>query len=258
MSELLRRFRSTIITTPEAEIRLDPTLSGRLMLARHNDLTVSYAPFEHIQYNARIVIVGITPGAQQASNALVELGRMLIAGAEEQISLAAAKVFASFSGPMRRNLVAMLDHVGLARWLGLPSTDALWTSRGDLAHFTSALRYPVLVDGKNYSGTPSMTETPILRQYLSDCLREEALALSQAVWIPLGPKAGQAVRWLIQNGDLDGSRVIEGLPHPSGANAERCAYFLGRKRRSDLSRKTNPVAIDQARERAMATVAALP
>src|SRR6266404_353379 len=74
----------------------------------------------------------------------------------------------------------------------------LWTTRTDLVHFTSALRYPVFVNGTNYSGQPSMTATPVLRHLLDTCLREEAVALSKAIWIPLGPKATQGVEWIIQ------------------------------------------------------------
>jgi len=37
---------------------------------------------------------------------------------------------------------------------------------------------------------------------------------------------------------------LHGLPHPSGANAERIAYFLGRKDRSALSAKTDAARLD--------------
>ena len=42
--------------------------------------------------------------------------------------------------------------------------------------------------------------------------------------------------------------LLDGLPHPSLANAERIAYFLGRKRRNDLSAKTRADVIDAARD----------
>ena len=48
-------------------------------------------------------------------------------------------------------------------------------------------------------------------------------------------------------GLIDGDRLLDGLPHPSGANAERIAYFLGRKPREQLSAKTNADSIDTAR-----------
>jgi hypothetical protein len=66
-----------------------------------------------------------------------------------------------------------------------------------------------------------------------------------------------ALAWLSTQGVLDPSRVLSGLPHPSGANAERIAYFLGRKSRASLSAKTDPDKLDAARERVMKAVAAL-
>jgi hypothetical protein len=41
--------------------------------------------------------------------------------------------------------------------------------------------------------------------------------------------------------------VLAGLPHPSGANAERISYFLGRKSKEALSSKTNATKIDEAK-----------
>lgn len=221
-------------------------------------MTISYAPFEHIQRGARIVIVGITPGAQQARNALAEIRRQLTAGADHALALRAAKTFASFSGPMRTNLVAMLDHIGLARWMGLDSTAELWTSRSDLVHFTSAIGYPVFVNGENYSGSPSMVSTPLLREALLRYLAEEVSALPGAVWVPLGPKANEGLELLVKRGLLSADRLLAGLPHPSGANAERISYFLGRKDRVLLSAKTAPDAIDHHRARLLNQVAHLP
>lgn len=53
---------------------------------------------------------------------------------------------------------------------------------------------------------------------------------------------------LCELGVIQRERVLEGLPHPSGSNAERIAYFLGRKNRGALSSKTNPEKLDRARE----------
>ncbi len=101
MSIYLARFADTIRASSEKAIRADVTLGGQLLLDRLGDLAVSYAPLEHIQHGARVVIVGITPGAQQAANALCEARRRLLAGDDHPEVLAATKVFASFSGPMR-------------------------------------------------------------------------------------------------------------------------------------------------------------
>ena len=152
MENYLDRFADVICASDEVAIRSDVTLAGKLVIATAGILTVSYAPFEHIVATAKLVIVGITPGEQQAANALCEVRRRLRAGDDHSSALAAAKVYASFSGPMRKNLVDMLDHIGLARWLGMPSTEALWTTHCALAHFTSALRYPVFCNRVNSNG----------------------------------------------------------------------------------------------------------
>ncbi len=39
----------------------------RLLIDREGDLEVRYAPFDHVNPEARIVILGITPGAKQAT-----------------------------------------------------------------------------------------------------------------------------------------------------------------------------------------------
>lgn len=254
----LSKFADLLVSVTEAELAADVTLGGRLVLSQSGELRICYAPFDYIQRGARLVIVGITPGAQQARNALVEVRRQLIAGSDHETALRAAKVFASFSGPMRVNLTAMLDHVGLNRWLGVASTTEVWNTRTDLVHFTSALRYPVYLKGENYSGSPSMAAIPILRELLVRCLGEEVEALPHAVWVPLGPKATEGIVWLVQQGLLPRERVLMGLPHPSGANAERIAYFLGRKQRALLSAKTAPENIDTARARLSAQIAGLP
>jgi hypothetical protein len=241
------RFSELLKSIAEGDIISDVTLGGRLVLDQAGSLSIHYAPFDHIQRGARLAIVGITPGAQQAQNALAEARRHLLAGAAEEVVLGAAKTYASFSGPMRTNLVAMLDHVGLNRWLGVTSTAEVWNVRTNLVHFTSALRYPVFLNGKNYTGAPSMTAVPILRNLMENCLGEEVASLTDALWVPLGPSATEALDWFVQQGRLPRERLLSGLPHPSGANAERIAYFLGRKDRAALSGKTNADRLDEAR-----------
>src|SRR3954469_20644883 len=81
----------------------------QILIERDGDLSVEYAPFDHIERNAELVIVGLTPGRAQASNAWAALLTQLRAGVPIETALARAKRTASFSGPMRVNLLAMLD-----------------------------------------------------------------------------------------------------------------------------------------------------
>jgi hypothetical protein len=248
MENLLSRFATIIAAASQAEIQSDPSLSGRLVLDRQDPFCVTYAPFDHVNRSARVVLVGITPGRQQAVNALLEARRQLRVGADIGAASKAAKETASFSGKMRPKLVEMLDHIGLDRWLGIRSSQELFGASAGLVHYTSALRYPVYSQGENYSGSSRITSHPLLRRYVREFLGGEVRALPDAVWIPLGPWPTAALGVLIREGLL---------AHPSGSNGERIAYFLGRKSRELLSVKTNPVQIDAAREKLLGRMTSL-
>lgn len=229
-----------------------------LMVTTGADLFVSYAPFDHIARNAELVLVGLTPGRTQAANALEALQAQLNAGRDLERALAAAKSTASFSGSMRSSLIAMLDQVGVPQKFGRASAATFFEPGSPLVHFTSMLRYPVyLPGGANYSGAPAPLSHPVLRKMVETHLAEEARALPRAIWVPLGGHAEAGLKHLADAGLLDPARVLTGLPHPSGANAERIAYFLGRKPRANLSAKTNADRIDAARERLQRQVAIL-
>jgi hypothetical protein len=218
------------------------------IMAGSKRVQMVYAPFDYVNRAARLVIVGMTPGRFQAANALRAAKHSLESGKTVQQAEEEAKVFASFSGPMRANLVRMLDHIGVARLLGIGSTAQLWTDKAALVHFTSALRYPVFVDGENWSGQPDMVRTTALRGWLESYTGIELGVLPDAVIVPLGPKVSEAMRHLASLGRIDGDRILEGLPHPSGANAERIAFFLGDKPAERCSAKTNVAALTAARE----------
>lgn len=228
-----------------------------LVQARSGQLTVEYAPFDHIENGAELVIVGLTPGRQQAANALEVLARELKIGTPREIAMERAKRVASFSGPMRSNLIAMLDEVGVPALYGRSSATEFFSDKQSRVHFTSALRYPVYLGGGNYSGTPKPLSHPILKRMVETHLAEEADRLKAAVWVPLGQHAEAALLHLSSLGRLSRANILTGLPHPSGANAERIAYFLGRKDRSSLSVKTNATKIDEAKEQLLDQVGRL-
>lgn len=251
------QFSPVIRSLTAAELQGTPSLNAKLRIAQDGPVEVCYAPFEYINPKARIVIVGITPGRTQMINALRECRRQLDAGAGEIQALRAAKLTGAFSGAMRPNLVALLNKVGLQHWLGISTCEALFGEASALVQTTSVLRNPVFVNGENYNGTPNMVRHSLLQQQLIDGFGQDVKALPDAVFVPLGDKVAQALHFLADRGHLAKDRVLEGLPHPSGANAERIAYFLGSKARSDLSRKTVPEKLDAARAKLQQLVATL-
>jgi hypothetical protein len=251
MTSMLDHFRA-IVLQPHSSAALDP----RLEISTSGSLATYYAPFEYINKQARLVIVGITPGLYQAQRALESVGACLRAGMTDIDALRQAKEAASFSGPMRSALVDMLDLVGVSSALGVISCSELFASATGLVHYTSALRNPVFVDGGNYTGNPQILRTPYLQSMADEWLVDEIRQLPNALWLPLGKEPTKVLRGYAARGLLASDRVLDGMPHPSGANAERVAYFLGRKPRHLLSAKTNAESIDYARAELERKVAA--
>ncbi|WP_027776738.1 hypothetical protein [Paraburkholderia caledonica] len=237
-------FASAIETLVLDRVSQPSEIPASFLLGQDGPLTSHYIPFDYVNSTARLVLVGITPGFTQWKNAMREAQVQLRAGVSAHVAHRTAKQTGAFSGAMRPNLISLLDHIGLHRWLGLTSCDALFGSAGHLVQTTSILRHPVFVDGKNYNGTPSMVRTPFLQQQIDEHFAAEAKALDKAVFVPLGPKVSEGLDWLARRGVIPADRILHGLPHPSGANAERIAYFLGRKDRGALSAKTNAEKLD--------------
>lgn len=258
--DLLPRFTSVIRELPSQQIQ-DPRVVHQLRLAStrvgNRILEMIYAPFDYVNLSARIVVVGITPGRQQAANAILAAQKALAGGASNEEAARTAKTLASFSGPMRSNLVGMLDDIGIARWLGLSTTASLWDRDSNLIHFTSAIRYPVFVDGENWAGNPDLLRSAEMRQWLEAYTGSELSLLKDALLVPLGPKVSAALQHLAAKGTIDRSRILDGMPHPSTANSERIAYFLGNKPAANLSNRTNPTSIDASRAKLLAKIAAL-
>jgi hypothetical protein len=237
-----------------ADFAQQSPLPATLRMTGDHRHEVYYAPFDHVTSTARVVIVGITPGRAQAVAALETARRALREGRPHATALELAKATASFAGPMRRNLVDLLDHVGVAERLGMHSTAEFWGAERHLAHFTSALRYPVFEGGKNYSGG-KLSASALLIGELDRWFAAECRVLPTALYVPLGPTAVEACERQLAAGVLRRDQILIGLPHPSGANAERVAFFLGRKARHLLSVKTRPESLEAGREQALRTVA---
>lgn len=235
----------------------DPATQA-LRMASDGKVSVYYAPFDWVNPRAKIVLVGITPGRTQAVNALREAQQRLAKGASAADALMHAKRTGAFSGSMRPNLVAMLNHVGLAQWLGLSSCDALFGTSSSLLQTASVLPFPVFVDSENYNGTPDIVKTPVLRNLMTEHFVPVVKALTSTVFIPLGPVPTRAMEWLVAQGHTAAGRVLCHMPHPSTANSERIAYFLGQKDRANLSAKTSPDKLDSARASLLQAVAGLP
>ncbi len=103
-----------------------------------------------------------------------------------------------------------------------------------------------------------MLTTSILSKQIEQYFLPELELFNQStIFIPLGQKVEDALNFAAKVGAIHPQQIISGLPHPSGANAERIAYFLNEKASDKLSAKTNAQKIDSARESIMNKVANL-
>jgi hypothetical protein len=146
------RYQPTDLLVPDLRIESD----------QDEKIVVYYAPIEWQNPGATLAIVGVTPGFSQMEIAIRVVRRELLAGVDLDTACKRGKYAASFAGPMRQNLVHMLDDLQLPELLGCTS-EALFTASSDLLHTTSVVRFPAFVEGQNYTGSrPRLSRSAFL------------------------------------------------------------------------------------------------
>lgn len=205
-------------------------LTKSFLLEIERDLAMYYAPHnEYINTEAKIIIVGITPGWNQMKIAYNQLIKSIEEGESIEKILKKTKIAASFSGIMRKNLTTMLDIIGLADILNIDSTAQLFTIYRTFLHTTSVIKYPVFYKDKNYTGhTPTIEQSDLLKQYAYEISPNElAQITSPALVIPLGKTTENVIQNIQIKNDLH--TYLFGFPHPSGANGHREKQFQQNK-----------------------------
>lgn len=243
MNDRLFRKFAPVLTDPMPPKHRDP----RLLLEKAGNLKIYYAPFEYVNPDARIVLVGITPGPTQMVNANREARSALQRGIVAEEAMQRAKLTASFSGePMRGNLIRQLDHWGVPQWLGINSAAGLFGEHAGLVQSTSLLRFPTFVSDKDYAGSPDMARDPFLKKFLYEHFIEEVRQLPNAIFFGLGPKVHLVLARLVREGVIGADQVASGMLHPSGNNTYRISYLTG-DRRDPVPHATNPTPYDAGR-----------
>jgi hypothetical protein len=233
------RFRQAILNLPmkgkdDKYERMD-LLQPHFQLFSEADLDVYYAPFHHLNAGARVVLMGLTPGWTQMEAAFRAARQGLAQGLEGQSLFERIQKTGSFSGPLRKNLVAMLDEISLNAQLGIASCLDLFNASSHLAHFTSAVEVPIFRRGENYRGYgPPLLGVSALKRWIVENLAMELASIPEAVIIPLGRVADEVIQFLHERNLISLDRCLAGFPHPSGANGHRKEDFQrGRGRWSE-------------------------
>jgi hypothetical protein len=208
------------LATPDAAID-GPEL--RLYGGPADDLELLYIPFDPLPApDARVVLVGITPGQKQLHLAVAAAREALARGLDDDEVIRRAKSAAAFGGPMRPNLIWMLDRIGLPAALGIASTETVFAADAHLAVTTSAVCHAVFVHGKNWNGRrPNILRHSLTRMFVEQVLAQELRWSPSALVIPLGKISALAVERCVQIGAVHPTQVLTDFPHPSGANKGR-------------------------------------
>lgn len=186
-----------------------------------------YAPFDYVNKEARIVIVGITPGWTQAKNIHNFMLSQIKKGVtNKELLEKEAKYKASFCGRMKQNLVRKLDDIGISESYLKESSSELWLSKRNLFHPTSLLRFPVFVKKNaqstnkydNYGGhiPPILSIEGLKNRILKTFYEEEIKQISnKSLIIPLGTAVSNVMRNLISENKIEKDRCILDFPHPT-------------------------------------------
>ncbi|MEE6449802.1 hypothetical protein RAH41_04415 [Gottfriedia acidiceleris] len=194
------------------------------------NLEIYYAPFEYINEQAKVIIVGITPGLHQMKQSYSTVIRLKDEVMDEEEILHEVKKNSSFEGPMRKNLIAMLDELELHHYLGLHSTSELFSTASHLVQTTSVIKYPVFYKGRNYNGsTPNILRTDLLKKYIVNTFAEEIIRLDTPLIIPLGVNVSKVLTYLTTHDYLKSDSILYGFPHTSGGNGHRHKQFAENK-----------------------------
>lgn len=192
---------------------------------------VFYMPFGHVERNARLVIVGITPGTTQLEMAYEKVHELHRRGMPRDEVFRAVKAHAAFGGPMRQNLVRMLRHFNFAGLLGVADEADLWGSASQLVHSTSVVPHAAFKADKMFNGSfREVLASPALREsFERDFLGELALLPAEAVFVALGPTPLDALDHCVERGLLPRERVLGALAHPSAGAGTQVDVYLGER-----------------------------
>lgn len=203
-------------------------VSDDVVMGTEGRLSLRYIPFEHVAREAKLVIVGITPGITQLKAAYDAFRSAANAGRSDDEARARAKDAGAFAGTMRTNLVRMLEHFGIHRRLGLRSAHDLWASAAALLHSTSVVPHAAFVDGDRHfnDGFDVIMASPLLRgSFEADLVPSLSLLPEDALYVALGPTPLDALAHCADVGAIRRDRILGMLPHPSGSSGSQVRYF---------------------------------
>ena len=224
-----------------------------LALVSEGLYSLEYVPFDHVKTDAKLVIVGITPGPTQRDDAYDEIGKLLRRGLPDKEILRDVKKYAAFGGRfMRPNLERMIDVLGIMDLFGGGRAAELWQAQAHLLHATSVVPHAAFVGRKPFAGSfEQIQRIGLLRRcFERDFLSTLSLLRRDAYYVGLGPTPAAALSFAADNGIIGASKILGWLAHPSSQGGSQVSVYLGEKTIDDLNER------DPVRSRASVLAAA--
>lgn len=202
-------------------------LNEKFLLFSKDNMEIYYAPHnEIINNNARVFIVGITPGWSQTSIAYTTAHDGLMNNLDYETIKKECKRNSRFAGSMRKNLIEMLDELKLNEKLNINSCLELFEDKDELLHTTSIIPYPVFINNKNYTGSnQKILDDEALLFYMKEYFYKEVENMKNTLIIPLGKAVEEVLEFMISEKLIKEEQCLLGFPHPSGANGHRKKQF---------------------------------
>ncbi|KZL89045.1 hypothetical protein CLMAG_57430 [Clostridium magnum DSM 2767] len=215
----IEHYYSNLLRLPLKEsYSKDELLTKDFLIEKQENMEIYYCTHnEYINPNAKIFIIGITPGFQQMNRSIVIARKCL----EENIPLSEipyiCKHEVRFYGILRRNITDMLDQLELNKVLGIEKCMELFEDKDYLIHTTSLIPHAVFVDGKNYNGhSPKILKSKLLLKYIDKYFYPQIESLNKALIVPLGKSIEEILIRFINLGIIEENQCLIGFPHPSG------------------------------------------
>ena len=231
MKKTLYDYKEAIMKLPlKNKYTKEELLIKDFLVDSEKNIEIYYAPHnEYLNPNAKVFIIGITPGFQQMSTAIATARKELEVNDDIQEIQYKCKVAGRFSGSLRKNIISMLDGIELNKSLDLQSCSELFEDKDYLLHTISLIPYSVFVNKENYSGhTPKLMKSDFLMKYVYENFISEFKNLNNPeniLLIPLGKAVEEVLIKLREDGVIKENQILVGFPHPSGANVNRLVQF---------------------------------
>lgn len=207
---------------------------------------VQYIPFEYVNVDARLVMVGITPGNNQVDGSYATLNQRANSGEAKEDILCAIKRDNSFGGKgMKPNLLKMMRHFEFEKFLGIGDVEEIWGESDHLFQATSVVPNAAFKRAKKagvqvwkmFAGSfEEVMGVQMLRQQFESVFVPSVLSMNpQALYVGLGPTPTDALQYCVNQGYIRPDQFLGSLAHPSSSSGSQVGYYLREVARSDFN-----------------------